>query len=74
MLAGRNSPTVPSISRSVTGLRRRITWPAYWTMKAKLKPVIEGAGLNIPFPTTSERNRAQRVITFVNAPQTAPGA
>ena len=41
-------------------------WPAYWTMKAKLKPVIEGAGLNIPFP--------QRVITFVNAPEATPGA
>ena len=37
-------------------------WPAYWTVKAKLKPVIEGAGLNIPFP--------QRVVTFVNAPET----
>ena len=37
-------------------------WPAYWTIKAKLKPVIEGAGLNIPFP--------QRVVTLVNAPQT----
>ena len=41
-------------------------WPAYWTIKAKLKPVIEGAGLNIPFP--------QRVITFVNVSETAPGA
>ena len=41
-------------------------WPAYWTIKARLKPVIEGAGLNIPFP--------QRVITFVNAPETTPGA
>ena len=41
-------------------------WPAYWTIKAKLKPVIEGAGLNIPFP--------QRVVTFANAPQTTPGA
>ena len=41
-------------------------WPAYWTIKAKLKPVIEGAGLNIPFP--------QRVVTLVNAQQTAPGA
>ena len=41
-------------------------WPAYWTIKAKLKPVIEGAGLNIPFP--------QRVITVVNAPESKPGA
>lgn len=41
-------------------------WPAYWTVKARLKPAIEGAGLNIPFP--------QRVITFVNAPETTPGA
>ena len=41
-------------------------WTAYWTIKAKLKPVIEGAGLNIPFP--------QRVVTLVNAPETAPGA
>ena len=35
-------------------------WPAYWTIKAKLKPAIENAGLNIPFP--------QRVVRFVNAP------
>ena len=41
-------------------------WPAYWTIKAKLKPVIEGAGLNIPFP--------QRVVTLVNAPAAAPVA
>ncbi len=34
-------------------------WPAYWTIKAQLKPAIEAAGLNIPFP--------QRVVTFVNA-------
>ena len=36
-------------------------WPAYWTIKAQLKPAIEKAGLNIPFP--------QRVVTFVNAPE-----
>ena len=42
-------------------------WPAYWTIKAQLKPAIEAAGLNIPFP--------QRVVTFVNAPDAAkPGA
>lgn len=41
-------------------------WPAYWTIKGQLKPAIEAAGLNIPFP--------QRVITFVNAPEQKPGA
>ena len=44
-------------------------WPAYWTIKGQLKPAIEAAGLNIPFP--------QRVVTFVNAPNTdaqKPGA
>ena len=44
-------------------------WPAYWTVKAQLKPAIEAAGLNIPFP--------QRVITFVNASEkdaAKPGA
>ena len=41
-------------------------WPAYWTIKAQLKPAIENAGLNIPFP--------QRVVTFVNASETKPGA
>ena len=42
-------------------------WPAYWTIKAQLKPAIEAAGLNIPFP--------QRVVTFVNASDAAkPGA
>ncbi|MBR4254117.1 MAG: mechanosensitive ion channel family protein [Lentisphaeria bacterium] len=43
-------------------------WPAYWTVKAQLKPAIEKAGLNIPFP--------QRVVTFVNAPDAnaKPGA
>ncbi len=42
-------------------------WPAYWSIKAQLKPAIEAAGLNLPFP--------QRVITFVNAPDAAkPGA
>ena len=41
-------------------------WPAYWSIKSQLKPAIEAAGLNIPFP--------QRVITFVNAPDTKPGA
>ena len=41
-------------------------WPAYWTIKAQLKPAIEAAGLNIPFP--------QRVVTFVNASDAAkPG-
>ncbi len=40
-------------------------WPAYWTIKAQLKPAIEAAGLNIPFP--------QRVVTFVNAPEAKPG-
>ena len=41
-------------------------WGAYWSIKAQLKPAIENAGLNIPFP--------QRVITFVNAPEQKPGA
>ena len=42
-------------------------WPAYWSIKAQLKPAIEAAGLNIPFP--------QRVVTFVNASDAAkPGA
>ena len=41
-------------------------WPAYWTIKAQLKPAIEAAGLNIPFP--------QRVVTFVNASEEKPGA
>lgn len=42
-------------------------WPAYWTIKAQLKPAIEAAGLNIPFP--------QRVVTFVNASDASkPGA
>ncbi len=41
-------------------------WSAYWTIKAQLKPAIEAAGLNIPFP--------QRVVTFVNASETKPGA
>ena len=35
-------------------------WTVYWDVKQRLKEVIEGAGLNIPFP--------QRVVTFVNAP------
>lgn len=34
-------------------------WPAYWSVKGMLKPTIESAGLNIPFP--------QRVVTFANA-------
>ena len=34
-------------------------WPAFWEIKGALKPTIEAAGLNIPFP--------QRVITFANA-------
>ncbi len=33
-------------------------WQAYWEIKRQLKDVIEGAGLNIPFP--------QRVVTLVN--------
>ena len=33
-------------------------WDAYWSVKAGMKPVIEAAGLNIPFP--------HRVITVVN--------
>jgi small conductance mechanosensitive channel len=42
-------------------------WPAYWTIKAQLKPAIEAAGLRVPFP--------QRVVTFVNASDAAkPGA
>ena len=41
-------------------------WPAYWTIKAQLKPAIEKAGLRVPFP--------QRIITFVNAPDAKPGA
>ena len=41
-------------------------WGAYWSIKAQLKPAIENAGLNIPFP--------QRVVTFVNAPEQKPGA
>ena len=35
-------------------------WKVYWDVKQRLKEVIEGAGLNIPFP--------QRVVTYVNAP------
>ena len=34
-------------------------WDAYWQIKGQLKPALESAGLNIPFP--------QRVITFANA-------
>ena len=41
-------------------------WPAYWSIKAQLKPAIEAAGLSVPFP--------QRVVTFVNAPEQKPGA
>ena len=44
-------------------------WPAYWTIKAQLKPAIEAAGLSVPFP--------QRVVTFVNASEkdaAKPGA
>ncbi|MCR4574696.1 MAG: mechanosensitive ion channel family protein [Lentisphaeria bacterium] len=33
-------------------------WDAYWAIQRNLKPAIEGAGLNIPFP--------QRVVTFAN--------
>jgi small conductance mechanosensitive channel len=36
-------------------------WDAFWSVKSKLKPQIESAGLNIPYP--------QRVITFVNGPK-----
>ena len=36
-------------------------WDAFWSVKSKLKPQIESAGLNIPFP--------QRVVTFVNGPK-----
>ena len=36
-------------------------WDAFWSIKGKLKPQIESAGLNIPFP--------QRVVTFVNGPK-----
>ncbi len=32
-------------------------WEAYWSVKAQLKDVLEGAGLNIPFP--------QRVVTLL---------
>ena len=41
-------------------------WNVFWKIKSQLKPAIEGAGLNIPFP--------QRVVTFVNASETKPGA
>ena len=41
-------------------------WTAFWQIKGELKPAIESAGLNIPFP--------QRVVTFVNASETKPGA
>ena len=34
-------------------------WKAYWAIKSQLKPTLEAAGLNIPFP--------QRVLTFANA-------
>ena len=33
-------------------------WNAYWQVKAAVKPTLENAGLNIPFP--------QRVVTIVN--------
>ena len=33
-------------------------WTSYWAIKKSLKRVLEGAGLNIPFP--------QRVVTLVN--------
>ena len=36
-------------------------WDVYWQIKAQLKGVLEGAGLNIPFP--------QRVVTFANSPE-----
>ena len=39
-------------------------WPVYWKIKAQLKPAIEGAGLNIPFP--------QRVVTFINGSADTP--
>lgn len=34
-------------------------WDAYWQVKAAIKPTLEKAGLNIPFP--------QRVVTLVNS-------
>lgn len=34
-------------------------WKSYWAIKNALKPVLENAGLNIPFP--------QRVVTIVNS-------
>ena len=34
-------------------------WTVFWQIKSELKPALESAGLNIPFP--------QRVITFANA-------
>lgn len=39
-------------------------WKVYWDVKEKLKPSLEDAGLNIPFP--------QRVLTFANFPVDNP--
>ena len=33
-------------------------WPVFWSIKKALKPTLESAGLNIPFP--------QRVVTFAD--------
>ena len=33
-------------------------WPVFWSIKKALKPALESAGLNIPFP--------QRVVTFAD--------
>ena len=38
-------------------------WNIYWKIKSQLKPAIEGAGLNIPYP--------HRVIKFINASDTS---
>ena len=41
-------------------------WNIYWKIKSQLKPAIEGAGLNIPYP--------HRVVKFINASDTSnPG-
>ena len=36
-------------------------WDAFWSVKGKLKPQIESAGISVPFP--------QRVVTFINGPK-----
>ncbi len=40
-------------------------WEAYWSVKAQLKGVLEGAGLNIPFP--------QRVVTLLQDKSSGQG-